>query len=364
MFKHKLLLLLILSFCGQFALAHPPGLSSAEITLGANQVNAVLTFAIQDIEAFNPMDSDQDAEVTPAEMDAAKPAIAQWVAEQFVLSVDNVVLKANAVGKVSFDQQNNAQVQFLFNHPTAQQLNVQSRVLSKLPAGHKQYLTLKNQSGQILLEKMLTQEDNNVSLHIPAANAATTTEAQSHTFSDFLALGIEHILTGYDHLLFLFSLLVVTRSFWPALKIITFFTLAHSITLGLASFNLVELPGSVVEPLIAITIIYVALENLWRGDNPKGREWLTFFFGLIHGFGFASVLREMNIGASDGGIMLPLFSFNLGVELGQISVAAVILPLIWWLHKRPSIGQKLTPAGSVLAGLAGCFWLVQRTLLA
>ena len=363
MFNPKLLLFLTLVFSGQLALAHPPGLSSAEITLGATDIKATLTFAIQDIEAFNPMDSDQDAEVTPAEMDAAKPAIAQWVAEQFVLYVDNAVIKTDAVGKVSFDQQNNAQVQLQFTPSAAQQLSLESQVLSKLPAGHKQYLTIKNHNGQILLEKMLTQEDSHVNLQIPAANAATASEPQSHTFTDFLALGIEHILTGYDHLLFLFSLLVVTRSFLPALKIITFFTLAHSITLGLASFNLVELPGSVVEPLIAITIIYVALENLWRGDNPKGREWLTFFFGLIHGFGFASVLREMNIGASDGGIMLPLFSFNLGVELGQISVASIILPLIWWLHKRPAIGSKLTPAGSVLAGLAGCFWLVERTLL-
>lgn len=359
--KNILLLLALLSWC-QLVWSHPPGLSSAEISIGQTQTLAILTFAIQDIEAFTPMDNDQDAEVTPTEMEAAKPAIANWVATQLVLSLDNTPLQPTAAGSVSFDDQNNAQVQLPFAGAVGQQLTLQARVLSKLPPGHKQYVTVKQQAGGVLLEKMLTQHDDTLQLNLTAQSTGNPSVTQSSIFSDFLKLGVEHILTGYDHLLFLFSLLVVTRSFWPALKIITCFTLAHSITLGLASFNVFELPGSIVEPLIAITIIYVALENLWRGDNPKGREWLTFFFGLIHGFGFASVLREMNIADSDGGIVLPLFSFNLGVELGQITVASLILPLIWWLYKSPVLARKLAPVGSVIAGLAGVFWLVQRTL--
>jgi HupE / UreJ protein len=164
-------------------------------------------------------------------------------------------------------------------------------------------------------------------------------------------------------LLFLFSLLVVTRSFWPAIKIITFFTIAHSITLALAGFSIIDIPSRIVEPLIAATIIYVGVENIVRGDHPKGRGFLTFFFGLVHGFGFAGVLHEMGISSYETGIMLPLFSFNLGVELGQITVATIILPLVWWLHTKPGIGLKLTPICSVLASLAGIYWLVERTLL-
>ena len=188
-------------------------------------------------------------------------------------------------------------------------------------------------------------------------------ETPKTTFSEFLKLGIEHIITGYDHLLFLFSLLVVTRSFIPALKIITFFTIAHSITLGLAAANVVDIPSTIVEPLIAATIVYVGIENLIRGDHPKGRQWLTFFFGLIHGFGFAAVLREMGISSFETGIMVPLFSFNLGVEIGQIAVASLVLPIIWWLHKKPKIEPWLTPVCSILASLAGAYWLIERTLL-
>jgi hydrogenase/urease accessory protein HupE len=210
---------------------------------------------------------------------------------------------------------------------------------------------------------MLTQQDNAFLLDLSALKANSEQGPESHTFTDFVKLGIEHILTGYDHLLFLLSLLVITQRFWPALKIITFFTLAHSITLALASFNVIDFPSSIVEPLIAITIVYVALENIWRGEQVKGREWLTFFFGLIHGFGFASVLREMNIGDNEGGILLPLFSFNLGVELGQISVAALVLPVIWWLHRKPRVDRWLAPACSMLTGMAGTYWLIERTLL-
>ena len=136
---------------------------------------------------------------------------------------------------------------------------------------------------------------------------STASEAKSTTFNDFLLLGIEHILTGYDHLLFLLSLLIVTRSFWPAFKIITYFTIAHSITLALAGLNIIDIPGNIVEPLIAATIVYVAVENILRDGKPKGRQWLTFFFGLVHGFGFAAVLREMGISSYETGILVPLF---------------------------------------------------------
>lgn len=183
-------------------------------------------------------------------------------------------------------------------------------------------------------------------------------------FADFLKLGVEHILTGYDHLLFLFGLLAVTHSFWPAIKIITFFTVAHSLTLACAALNVVELPSSFVEPFIAATIVYVGGENLIRGDHPRGRHWLTFGFGLVHGFGFASVLREMDIGGSDVGIVLPLLSFNLGIESGQIAVAALVLPCIWWLNGKPRWSGWFLKGCSLLISLMGAYWLLQRTLWA
>jgi hypothetical protein len=159
--------------------------------------------------------------------------------------------------------------------------------------------------------------------------------------------------------LFLFALLVVTRNFGAAVKIITCFTLAHSITLGAATLDLVRMPGRLVEPLIAATIVYVGVENVWKRGDPHGRWLLTFVFGLIHGFGFASVLRELGVSARSG-VAMPLFSFNLGVELGQLAVAAVALPIIWQLRKHETFVRRGVPACSVLVALLGAFWFVQR----
>ncbi|MGH9799953.1 MAG: HupE/UreJ family protein, partial [Blastocatellia bacterium] len=114
--------------------------------------------------------------------------------------------------------------------------------------------------------------------------------------------------------------------------------------------------------MIAVSIVYVGLENLFRRDTSK-RWMLTFAFGLIHGFGFASVLRELGIGGQGSSAIVPLFSFNFGVELGQIAIAAIILPLIWKLREQPKFVPRYVPAFSILIALAGGYWLVERTIL-
>lgn len=362
MFSKLIAVIFLLSYA-QFSAAHDPGLSSTDVIIKAQGVDAKITFSVQDVEALVPMDSDQDAEVTTTEQDAAKPKIAAWVQQGIQLTLDGQVIQPIAAGVVSFDEQNNAHIALQYAQTPSKQLQLQANFLSKLPSGHKQFVTIKNEAGQGIGEKMLSQADSLIVQAFPVTTASNAETPSASTFTDFFLLGIEHILTGYDHLLFLFSLLIVTRSFWPAIKIITFFTIAHSITLGLAAFNIVDIPSSIVEPLIAATIMYVGIENIVRGDNVKGRQWLTFFFGLVHGFGFAAVLREMGISSYETGIMLPLFSFNLGVEVGQITVAAIVLPFIWWLHKKPLIEPRLTPVCSVLASLAGGYWLIERTLL-
>jgi hydrogenase/urease accessory protein HupE len=314
----RLLLAGLLLLQSSWAYAHPPGLSSVELQIGAGQLIAKITFALQDIEAFAPMDSDLDAEVSDAEREAAKPAVARLLAEQFMVTIDSKPVQPTEPGSVSYDEQNNAHVELRFAGQAAKQLLLQSKLLSMLPEGHQQFVTVKNAAGHTLLEKMLGRTDDRLQLNLADADQQSVTD--SSTFLSFLKLGIEHIITGYDHLLFLFALLAVTHSFWPAIRIITFFTIAHSITLALASLNLIDLPSSFVEPFIAATIVYVAVENIIRGDHPKGRQWLTFGFGLIHGFGFASVLRELDIASGDSGILVPLLSFNLGIESGQIAV--------------------------------------------
>jgi hydrogenase/urease accessory protein HupE len=230
-------------------------------------------------------------------------------------------------------------------------LEIQSKLIASLPLGHRQYLQVKNSAGETVFEGLLSA----------VADRATAQFTVTDAFANFLVLlGLKHILTGYDHLLFLFGLLVVARGFFSSLSIITSFTIAHSITLAAATFNLAQIPSRIVEPLIAASIVYVGIENLLRSDVRKARQLVTFGFGLIHGFGFASVLREMDIGAGNGGVAMPLLSFNVRVELGQIMVAAVALPIIWKLRTSPVFIARWAPACSAAVVLLGSFWFVQR----
>jgi HupE / UreJ protein len=157
----------------------------------------------------------------------------------------------------------------------------------------------------------------------------------------FLRLGVEHIFTGYDHIAFLLALLLLGGRFLDLVKIVTSFTIAHSVTLALAALNIINPPSRWVESLIAASIIAVAGENLWvlRGPAAAGarvasalrHRWrLTFAFGLVHGFGFASALRELNLPRS--ALVAGLVSFNLGVEVGQVTIVALAFPVLAWLR--------------------------------
>lgn len=183
------------------------------------------------------------------------------------------------------------------------------------------------------------------------------------TFGEFFKLGVEHILTGIDHLLFLGALLLCVRRIRPMLAIITCFTVAHSITLGLSAFNLVVVSPRLIEPMIAASIMVVGVENLVREAQPD-RYWLAGGFGLIHGFGFASALRETGLGRAGADIVMPLFSFNLGVEAGQIAVAAVVIPILLALRKQAWFERRGVAALSVLIILISGYWLAQRVFFA
>jgi len=175
----------------------------------------------------------------------------------------------------------------------------------------------------------------------------------------FIAMGVEHILGGIDHLMFLLALLALARGLWLTVKIVTAFTVAHSITLSLAALGLVDVPARIVEPLIAASIVWVAVDNLVA---PKGvsRRWLiAAVFGLVHGLGFASALTEL--GLSRAAMVRALVGFNLGVELGQLAFVVVILPPLAWAS-RPGRLPRLPQILSLLVASAGAAWLVQRLL--
>lgn len=339
------------------AVAHDPGLSSVTICPRPNGLEATLTLAVKDAAQLAELDQDHNGIVTATEFDRGRPQLEAFVAAQLVVALDGSTVRPESI-RSRLDQNNNVELRLDFPAADFSELEVHSRLISFLPPGHRQYLEVKNSAGQMVAERLFSAD--HAIAQVTFGSSAVATGGAVRSFADFLGLGVKHILTGYDHLLFLFGLLVVTRSLVSSVKIITCFTIAHSITLAVATCSHVQVPSRIVEPLIAATIVYVGVENLFRGDNPKGRQLITFAFGLIHGLGFASVLREMGVGSRTGGLALPLFSFNLGVELGQIMVAAVALPIIWTLWARPAFVLRWAPTCSAIIVLLGGFWFIER----
>jgi len=176
------------------------------------------------------------------------------------------------------------------------------------------------------------------------------------TIREFIPIGIEHILTGYDHIAFLLALIVIGLSLKEALKIITAFTVAHSITLLLAALQIVSLESRFVESVIALSICYVAVENILK--KKVNYRWLiAFVFGLVHGFGFASALQELIVGKSN--LLLSVLSFNAGVEIGQLTIVCALMPVLYLLKKQFE-SRIITMGASVSIFIFGFTWLIER----
>jgi len=216
----------------------------------------------------------------------------------------------------------------------------------------------------------------------PDADTATVDDAPTSSFFGFVREGVHHILIGYDHILFLLSLLLpsvwirsaftdprtgVSRTRWipsnnlrlaltNVLKVVTAFTVAHSITLALSVLDIVNPPSRWVESIIAASVVLAALNNIWPLIS-EARWKLTFVFGLVHGFGFASALKDA--GLDKGALAAPLVGFNVGVEIGQLCIVAVVLPIAWSLRGTRTYRGTFAAGSLAIAGVAG-LWLVQR----
>ena len=343
----------------QDAAAHDPGLSSLTIRPRTSGLEATLTLAVKDAAQLTELDENRDGTVTPVEFARSRRQLEAAVAKKVVIAADGKVAKDKSISS-RLDENNNVDVCLDFGATAFSSLEIQSKLIASLPLGHREYLQIVNSTGQTLFERLLSATTDRATMQVPHTDANTVALEAVRSFTNFLCLGVKHILTGYDHLLFLFGLLLVARGFLCSLGIITSFTIAHSITLAVATLHLVQIPNRIVEPLIAASIVFVGIENLLRGDIRTARRMVPFGFGLIHGFGFASALREAGIGSGTGGILLPLFSFNLGVELGQIMVAALAVPIIWKLRENPMFIGRWAPACSAAVVLLGSFWFVQR----
>jgi hydrogenase/urease accessory protein HupE len=178
------------------------------------------------------------------------------------------------------------------------------------------------------------------------------------TTKQFIVLGLEHIFTGYDHILFVISLLIGAKTIRHIFMLVTAFTIAHSITLALATFEIILLPSRFVESAIALSIVYIALINIFNKDS-KHQPWLAFGFGLIHGFGFAGILSEMKLDPTQ--MATSLFSFNIGIEIGQLLIVSIAFPIILWIKKITIKPIKwVIPSTSVAILAFGLVWFIQR----
>ena len=232
-------------------------------------------------------------------------------------------------------------------------VHIRSALIEKLSLGHRQYIRLDNGKGTPVFERVLDATNNTVDFD------QSQLEGSSGTRQAFLVLGVRHILSGYDHLLFLLGILLSCRTIAACFKSVTAFTVSHSLTLALSSVGIVHLPSRLVESLIAVSIVYIGLENVLR-PTIHGRWKLTFAFGLVHGLGFASALTELTAG-SQLGLIVPLLLFNSGVEIGQIAAAFLAAPLLWSFRNR--FERKATFSCGIIVTIAGLYWLTQRIFL-
>jgi hydrogenase/urease accessory protein HupE len=180
----------------------------------------------------------------------------------------------------------------------------------------------------------------------------------------FIPAGIHHILIGPDHILFLVGLLLPGGGWWALVRIVTAFTIGHSVTLSLAALSVVTPPAAIVEPAIALSIVFVGADNLLVGSSGRDvRAWIALAFGLVHGFGFANVLREF--GLPPEALAWSLFAFNVGVETGQLAIVLAVAAALALVRQRSrAAAGRLAFAGSIVVMAAGAYWFVERVFFA
>ena len=331
---------------------------------------------LRDIDVVFDLDADRDGQVVWAEVDARSAELLTWLAQGL-----RVGSEATACALAPIDTQASERADGVYlstewrvNCPPGVPESGQSLALSYTLLFDRDNLhraLLRIDLPQVQSSAILSPERPQAAL--PTANPST-----AEVLGRYIVEGVWHIWIGIDHILFLLSLLVlaplvparhwVTRwqaepklrpAFMDVLAVVTAFTVAHSITLSLSVLQWLEPPASFIEPVIAISVVLAALNNLLGWLSV--RRWrLAFVFGLIHGFGFANVLLDLGLPASQ--LAIALGGFNVGVELGQLAIVLVFFPLAWWLRHTAFYRWVVVVGGSVAIVVVGSVWTVQRVL--
>lgn len=321
--------------------AHETGLSRGQYTVEGAVVTATLIFARQDAARAAGVALPDGAPVDAG----AHQRLAATFAGGLAVSGDEAPCPAILEG-VAPNEDDGVALTVRATCATApRSVRVETRFLFAMPFGHRHLA--RTSAGETTLTV--------------SQRAFSVASAPRATWRTFLGMGVEHILTGYDHLVFVLGLVALGTALRQLLLVVTAFTVGHSISLALATLGAVTIPARVVEPLIAASIVYVGLENLWahRGNRtPRVRWALTLGFGLVHGFGFADALRTLQLPRAELAGALALF--NVGVELGQLAALVVLVPLMWALARRPELRARALPTVDAAVAIAGAVWLVAR----
>ena len=350
------------------AQAHKASDSYLRLAAEGSIINGQWDIALRDLDAVLALDRDGDGQLSWGEVRLRQSDIAQYAMERLTLSAGGGTCAPHLQSPLIDQHSDGAYVVLRFNAVCAQSvktLRVGYRLFAEVDAGHRGLLNL-SLGGRTY-----------TAVFGPTAPGGSFSSLEEggrwRQFAGFVRTGVDHIWTGYDHMLFLFSLLLpavllrrdrrwmpqpgLSPAFIDVCKIVTAFTVAHSITLSLATFGVVRLPARVSESAIALSVVIAALNNLF--PLVRSRRWVVAFcFGLIHGFGFANVLNDLGLPAS--ALSIALVGFNLGVEAGQLAIVAVFLPCAYALRDTLAYRRVLVSGGSVAIATIACLWLIER----
>ena len=336
--------------------AHDQPYSWLDLRLSSRGVEERITAHVEDL-AHEAGIATPDSLLAPAFLDRHAGALARMLASRLALVADGDTLRPRWIGATTVGERR--AVAFDWSASWAREparLRIEGGLFPYDPQ-HETYLNV-YESGALRHQDQLDRERTRYDHY------TGTRQGSLAVLRVFLLSGIHHIFIGPDHVLFIVGLLLLGGSALRLLKIVTAFTLAHSVTLALATMGLVTPPPRLIEPAIAVSIVAVGISNLRaRPGGADGRAWAALGFGFIHGFGFASVLRDFGLPREALGISL--FAFNAGVEVGQACIVALVAPPLALLGRRaPGPARRVVVAGSIVVALAGAWWFVERAFLA
>jgi hypothetical protein len=363
----RALFTLLVALAAPFAQAHKPSDSYLVLRVEGADITGQWDIALRDLDFAIGLDASGDGNITWGEVRAHHADIAAYALARLKLRSDGTACSAHATGFLVDDHSDGAYSVMRFTAKCPAEvtaLEVSYSLFSDLDPQHKGLLRLEYGAGTRTAIFSPERADQRFEL------ARFTRLAQ---FVDYAREGIWHIWIGFDHILFLLSLLLpavlllegrtwraVGRfppAFWDVFKIVTSFTVAHSITLSLAALGVISLPSRLVESAIATSVVLAALNNLV--PLVHGRRWMVAFaFGLIHGFGFASVLRDL--GLPQGTLLLALVGFNVGVEIGQLAIVGAFLPIAYALRASWFYRRLVFVGGSAAIVVIAGIWLIER----